>query len=115
VRGRNISPHRYLLDLIRISDQVEVQNRLMSAPDKEIALSMLYMSGFERDQLLRRLSERKRRRVQEELKRQEHVRILYDQYERAVQWLTNHISSSRRPERARSYFRPTRRSGGGRA
>ena len=114
MKRRDFSPHRYLLDLIRISDQVEVQNRLMSAPDKEIALSMLYMSGFERDKLLRRLSERKRRRVREELKRQEHVRILYDQYERAVHWLINHISSRRRPDRARSYFRPTRRNGGDR-
>ena len=114
MKGRNISPHRYLLDLIRVSDQVEVQNRLMSAPDKEIALSMLYMSGFERDQVLRRLSDRKRQRIQEELKRQEHVRILYDQYERAVHWLINHISSRRRPDRARSYFRPTRRNGGDR-
>jgi flagellar motor switch protein FliG len=112
--GGNISPHRYLLDLIRVSDQIEVQNRLMSAPDKEIALSMLYMSGFERDQLLRRVSDRKRQRIREELKRQEHVRILYDQYDRAVHWLINHISSSRRPERARSYFRPTRRNGGDR-
>lgn len=114
MKGRNISPHRYLLDLIRVSDQVEVQNRLMSAPDKEIALSMLYMSGFERDQVLRRLSDRKRQRIQEELKRQEHVRILYDQYDRAVHWLINHISSRRRPDRARSYFRPTRRNGGDR-
>ena len=115
MKRRDFSPHRYLLDLIRISDQVEVQNRLMSAPDKEIALSMLYMSGFERDQLLRRLSERKRERIREELKRQEHVRILYHQYDRAVRWLINHISGSRRPERARSYFRPTRRGGDGRA
>lgn len=83
----------------------------MSAPDKEIALAMLYMSAFEREQLLRRLSQRKRERLQEELKRQEHVRILYDQYDRAVRRLINHISSSRRPDRARSYYRPTRRNG----
>lgn len=84
----------------------------MTAPDKEIALSMLYMNGFERDQVLRRLSKQKRLRISEELKRQEHVRILYDQYYRAVTWLTDHVSSPRRPERNRSYFRPTR---GGRA
>ena len=108
MKGRNISPHRYLLDLIRVSDQVEVQNRLMSAPDKEIALSMLYMSGFERDQLLRRLSARKRARIEDELSRQEHVKILYDQYDRAVHWLIRHISSSRRPDRDRSFFRPSR-------
>ena len=103
-----MSPHRYLLDLIRVSDQVEVQNRLMTAPDKDIALSMLYMSGFERDQLLRRLSKRKRERLLEELKRQEHTRVLYDQYLRPVEWLIAHISSSRRPAQNRSYFRPTR-------
>ena len=114
MKGRNISPHRRLLDLIRVSDQVEVQNRLMSAQDKEIALAMLYMSGFEREQILRRLSKRKRERLQEELKRQEHVRILYDQYDRAVLRLINHISSSRGSERARSYYRPTRRNGDGR-
>lgn len=87
----------------------------MSAPDKDIALSMLYMTGFERDQILRRLSRQKRMRIQEELKRQEHVRVLYQQYDRSVEWLIRHLSSSRRPETQRSYFRPTRRSGGGRA
>ena len=80
----------------------------MTASDKDLALSMLYMNGFERDQLLRRLSKAKRSRVLDELKRQEHVRVLYDQYDRTIQWLIKHISSSRRPERGRSYFRPTR-------
>lgn len=112
---RKIEAHRRLLDLVRVLDQITVQNRLMSAPDKDLALAMLYMTGFERDQILRRLSRQKRMRIHEELKRQEHTRILYDQYDRSIEWVIRHISTDRRPERQRSYFRPSRRSGGGRA
>jgi len=114
-----------LLRRVRALAPVEAQNRLMAIPDRELALSMMYMDGAERELLYSKLSREKRRRIEDELRLQEHLKIRYDQYRRAIELVTERLTPMpRRPEKPasppeysprpaplRSYLRPIRSRG----
>lgn len=74
------APHQYILDLIRALSPVDAQNRLLRIRDADLALSMLYMVEFQRDQVFSLAGPGKSRRVRDVLARLEHTRIRYDQY-----------------------------------
>ncbi len=57
----------------------------MKIPDRELALSMMYMDQVDREMILSNVSREKSRRVAEELSLHEHLRIRYDQYRRAAE------------------------------
>jgi hypothetical protein len=99
-------PHEELLRIVRSLPRPDVQNRLMSVTDREMALAMMYLSDRDRDFLLSYVSTRKSVRVREELCLQKHLRITYEQYLRGI---TNVIESFRSPGPAKSiksYLRP---------
>lgn len=102
------SPEQKILDLVRVLPAVDVQNRLMTVTDGDFAVAMLYMKDHERERLLGFVSTEKARRVREELRRNEHVRILYTQYEISAGTVIRILSGSRGVQATKRYFRPRR-------
>ncbi len=103
-----------LLRRFRALTPVDAQNRLMAIPDRELALSMMYMTGADRELLFSRISREKCRRIAEELLLQEHLKIQYDQYRRAIELVTDRLAppaNEQRPASLRSYLRPTKSRG----
>jgi Mg/Co/Ni transporter MgtE len=101
-------PHEELLRIVRSLPRTDVQNRLMSVTDREMALAMMYLPDNDRNFLLSYVSRQKSDRVREELRLQEHIRITYGQYLRGI---TNVIESFRSPgpvKSMKSYLRPRR-------
>jgi hypothetical protein len=103
-----LSPDRRLLHLIRALGKVESQNRLMAASDREIALSMMYLKDFEREELLALLPQKKATRIREELSLHNRLRIRYDQYKRTIEHLTEQLAKTGERENMKSYLRPYR-------
>ncbi len=99
------APHNRILDLLRVIPAVDCQNRLMRVADKDLSLSLLYMSDEQRDRILTFVGAAKARRVLAELDRHRHTRILYAQYEVAAGVVAKVLQggSARSP---RSYYRP---------
>lgn len=104
---RRTAPHQRVLELIRSLDRVDVQNRLLRTSDKEIALSLIYMSDWQQDFVLEFLGTVKEARVRQELERYRHTRILYRQYEMAVHTVIRSLEGGRLTG-ARVYYRPLR-------
>lgn len=104
----NISPDRRLLQLIRALGRVESQNRLMTASDREIALSMMYLKDHEREEILALLPQKKATRIREELALHNRLRIRYDQYKETIEHLLELLAKSGRRENMKSYLRPFR-------
>lgn len=96
---------RTLMHLIRTSNPVVVQNALMRASDREIAMATRYMVDEELQSVLSRVAKAKARRIEDERKLQEHLRIRNDQYERAVARVIDLLSGRKNPS-ASSYIRP---------
>ena len=57
-----------LINQIRKTHKISIQNKLMGIKDREIALSMIYMKNFDRNYLFSMLSPVKSKRIHEELK-----------------------------------------------
>jgi len=93
---------------MRRTHPVTVQNILMSTADREIALSTLYMDSSEKRYLLSFLSSGKKNRIESEITLQEHLRIRYDYYTKAVEKLINRFSHGGRQDSMRTYLRPKR-------
>jgi hypothetical protein len=103
-----------LVGLLRSRPDVVVQNRLMSACDRDVALSMLYMKDVDRARILEKVSTAKQRRIAEELELHEHLQITYDQYEAAITSVIHALERDAVQAKVKSYIRP-RRSARGRA
>ncbi|MCG8477592.1 MAG: hypothetical protein MI724_00720 [Spirochaetales bacterium] len=87
---------------------VDCQNRLMRVADKDLSLSLLYMSDEQRNRILALVGAAKAQRVVAELERHRHTRILYAHYETAAGVVAKVLQggSARSPH---SYYRPTGR------
>ena len=99
---------RRLSQLLVQRPDVVVQNRLMSASDRDVALSMLYLNHSERAHLLKKISAAKQRRIEEELERNEHLQITYAQYESAIRSVIDALEQDSVQQKVRSYVRPRR-------
>lgn len=111
-----------LLRRFRVLSPVEAQNRLMAIPDRELALSMMYMEQADRELLFSKISREKCRRIEDELRLQGHLKIRSDQYRRAIELVTARLTliarepttpvnppgHEPRPAPLRSYLRPLR-------
>lgn len=100
---------RHLSGLLRSRPAVLVQNRLMSAADRDVALSMLYMDDADRRRMLETVSPAKQRRIAEELELHEHLQITYAQYEIAIRSVIDALERDSVQTKVRSYIRPRRR------
>ncbi len=107
---RNIpgTPNEQLVRRARALPKVRVQNRLMRAGDREIALSMMYMEDSDRTFFFSLLPAVKVKRIREELALQQRLKITYDQYKKAITALTETIGMERGGDSIRSYIRPVR-------
>lgn len=101
------SPNDRLASALRALGPVEAQNRLMRLGDREIALSMMYMSDRDRGALLALLPPPKAQRVHDEMVLHRRLVIRYDQYVTAVNAVLSSLQESRRAA-FRSYLRPRR-------
>jgi|GEM_PF-1787521 len=97
-----------LMNLVQHIPTVTVQNRLMAASDRDIALSLMYIESERRQRILSLLSARKRERVVDELRLQERLRITSDHYERAIRNVISALAQDRNQSSIRSYLRPRR-------
>jgi hypothetical protein len=86
--------------------QVQLQNRLMRASDREIALAMMYMEDRDRNRIISHLGKRKGSRVQEELDYQSRLAVTYEQYRVAVSRILDLLRNEGNTESVRSYIRP---------
>jgi Mg/Co/Ni transporter MgtE len=99
---------RRLAGLLVSRPAVVVQNRLMSAADRDVALSMLYMSDADRGRILEKVSPAKQRRIVEELELHEHLQITYPQYEAAITSVIDALEGDSVQTKVKSYIRPRR-------
>ena len=102
------TPNYRLVRRVRSLPKVRVQNGLMRAGDREIALSMMYMEDTDRAFFFSRLPQAKVKRIKEELALQSRLRITYDQYVKAIETVIKGVESNRGGTSFRSYLRPTR-------
>lgn len=98
-----------LLRLLEALSRVEAHNRLMASPDRDLAISMLFMSGDERESILCRIAPAKAARVRDEISLQERLQIRQDHYEATLEGLLVRIGGATRAPIVRSYIRPRRR------
>lgn len=105
-------PQNRLLQVIRRLPTAEAQNRLMSVTDRELALSMMYLSEPDRNFVLSYISGKKSERVREELRLQQKIRITYTQYSRALNNIVNRLQTAGPADSMKSYLRPYRKRGG---
>ena len=100
-----LAPQDRILGLVRLLPPVEAQNRLMRVPDQVLALALLYMVDRQRDYVVGFVGAGKAARVRQELRRNEHVRIAYEQYLGATRVVVRHLEGGS-VTAPRSYFRP---------
>ena len=104
-----MEPNDEFVRLVRSFGRVDAQNRLMSMPDREIALSMICMEDGDRSYLLSLLSPAKSSRVCEEIELQERLSIGFKQYLKAVEHAIGKLRAQGRTSSIKSYLRPKRR------
>jgi hypothetical protein len=100
------SPSATVLALSTRLPAVDVHNRLMVIPDRELALATLYMDEYQRRTLLGHLGPSKRRRVEEEIAFQERLEIRYDHYRKALEGVLGALSNRESTRLGPSYLRP---------
>jgi len=105
-----MTPDEELMKLLRAFPSSEIQNKLMGVTDRELAMSMMYVSEGDCKFLLAFLSAKKIERVSEELRFQKGVRITYKQYLQAVNNVLIRLKSGEVKDGTKSYLRPTRTS-----
>ena len=103
-----ISPNDMLVRRVRALPRVTVQNALMRLTDRQIALSLRYMEESDRIFLYRLLPETKVRRIREELRLQERVRITYGQYRKTINAVIDALAGGTSGGPRQSYLRPIR-------
>lgn len=79
-----MTPNEELKNTMYALPVLELQNRLMTVPDREIALAVMYMDDKDRAFLFSVLSAVKQKRIHEELALHARLRISYQQYRLAL-------------------------------
>ncbi len=102
-----------LVKLLSSIHKVNLQNLLMPVPDREIALSMIYMRDVDRNNLLtllsgNKLSGKKSKRIVDELKLISRVNIKYDLYCISIKRIINLLNNIKNDGSIKSYLRPKR-------
>ncbi len=97
-----------LVKLLNVNSRIDIQNKLMSVPNREISLSMMYMKDVERNNLLARLSETKAKRVIDELKFINRVNVKYDLYCESIKRVIKKLQNEKNVGVIKSYLRPKR-------
>jgi len=97
-----------LVKLLSSIHKVNLQNILMPVPDREIALSMIYMRDVDRNNLLTLLSGKKSKRIVDELKLISRVNIKYDLYCISIKRIINLLNNIKNDGSIKSYLRPKR-------
>lgn len=106
MKGRGDFPHREFISLVRKGDRLKIENRLMSASDKELAMALYYLGETERLYVLSLLSDAKSRRVNAVLERG--FRFGREEYLKSVGHLIDHIKGEKPLTSLKSYYRPRR-------
>ncbi|TFG65002.1 MAG: hypothetical protein E4H36_01340 [Spirochaetales bacterium] len=102
-----MTPNDRLLQEMYGLSTLELQNRLMALPDREIALSLMYMKDGDRHYLLTVLSAEKQKRIREELVLHARLRIHYNQYRLALDHVVDALKGTGKGN-LRSYLKPVR-------
>ncbi len=102
-----MTPDRRLFKLIQSTDRITTGRILNSEPDRELAVSVMYLSDFERGILFSHLAPGKRERVREEIRRSPELR--YNTYLMIIERLIKALESGKQNESGSSYFRPSGR------
>ena len=103
-----MTPNERLLGQLFRMSRVDIQNRLMSTTDREIAISMMYMTDIDRSRLFGFLSKVKSRRIQEELNLHARLSICYKDYLKAIDHVVAKLENTGARSRFQSYLRPRR-------
>ena len=94
-----------LLSFIQ-KDQIIAQNILMKIPDRDIALSMLYMDKDEENIIFSLLSNEKIKMIKEELSYQKKLKIHYQLYLDISNNLLKKFYQYKNEDKKRTYIRP---------
>jgi flagellar motor switch protein FliG len=97
-----------LLGLIQKLPAVQVQNRLMASTDRDLALTLVGMTGEEQERVLAFISPRKAGRVREELALEERRHVEERHIIAALSVVIQSLQGSRSLSGPRSYVRPRR-------
>ncbi len=100
-----MTPDRKLFKLIQKSGRITAERILNSSPDKEIAVSVLYLTDFERGILLSYLAPAKRERVKEEIRRSPEIK--YTTYTLIIEKIIRAFESGKQDSSGSGYFRPS--------
>lgn len=96
-----------LRELLESTDPVRVQNALMAAPDREVALAISRLDEIERESTLAKVSAPKAERIRDEIDLCSKRRVANEHLNGAMQQLIAALTGRRRPPTGRrSYFRP---------
>jgi len=99
-------PNEKLVNIIKRSYGTDLGNKLMRLPDRELALSMMYMQEGERDIIYNLLSAEKVKRIHCELLLHKRLQIRYMQYRLAIDHVTQILASEKKAYPLKSYLRP---------
>ncbi len=102
-----MTPDRKLYKLIHNSDRITTERILNSTDDKEIAVSVIYFSDFERGILLSYLAPGKKERVIDEIRRSPEIK--YSTYKLIIEKLIRALESGKQNKPEQGYFRPSGR------
>ena len=100
-----MTPDCKLFKLIQKSGRITAERILNSSPDKEIAVSVLYLSDFERGILFSYLAPAKKERVKDEIRRSPEIK--YSNYTLIIGKLIKAFESGRHESSGSGYFRPS--------
>lgn len=103
-----MDPNEKILSVLRYTSKVRLQNVLMKIPDREIAVSIMYLCPEERENIFALLSPAKVMRIKEELTYQRKLNIRYSRYLKFVDAFLSYFGSSSGASKRRSYIRPKR-------
>ena len=81
----------------------------MNTPDRELAISMIYMSPFEQRSIIDSLSDEKKKRVKEELAFTKKLKFKKSDYDKFVKKVIKYFRSGERDGADKSYLRPVRK------
>lgn len=87
-------------------DRIKAQNILMKIPDRDIALSMLYMDHNEENMIFSLLSDKKNNRIKEELSYQKKLKINYKLYYDITKNLLKKFNKFKNDKKLITYIRP---------
>lgn len=99
-------PEQDLLKLLDTAPPVKLQNRLMTAGDKDLAVALTFLNREERERVLALVSAAKQERIRQALDRA--PRLRYGEYRRITLGLLDHLKGQKPQAASRTYYRPPR-------